>query len=333
MKNMMNRQGISFDQIYSKVNEITRTGNTVEINRYNYLDDDLEKFRYPETYSEYGLSSLGQAVGFPAEFVREIEIGNPELAKNIITDRMNNYFIQSKMRGRGKSMFVREFSGRARGVVSNKYDYFDDNEVVDILADSPLKDLSFKESLISPERLHLRGIEAIPFRVERDTSDMFHAFFIDNSMVGASAFRISYGVYRLACTNGLIVPMAEFEVYKQIHKKSEMDKGYIAAEFREALERIALKKEWVQNELSSFNSVESALEKIKNKDTQMAYLSRKLNVSGAESEKILTLYDAYSEEFNYRSRWALMNAVTEFARDINDINKRTFLERRIYKVA
>ena len=313
-------QGFNADlnAVKTKVSEICSTENSYAVDS---LSAAPQKLFNSENYSDFGFKSMGRMVGFPAPFVKNIEKSDPELSKEIIENRMRNYFLTT-----GKAFTVREFSDEVAGVVSSKYSYFDDNEVVDILEDSPLANLGFQNVMITPERFHLRAIDRNdPFRINGDSSDMFFTFFVDNSMVGGSSFKVRLGVFRQACTNGLIVPVREFVICKQVHR----GRKDIAAEFNENIAFLSEKKDSIKALLNDLSTVDSAIEKM-SEDFKADYLARKLNASQAEAEKIIDLYQL---TYGGKTKWALVNAVTEFARDINDIDRREMLEARALKVA
>ena len=175
----INERTITFDEVRTRVNDLVSTGTITEVAAplLNLCDVGC--------YSDFGLKSLGSFIRFPAPFVREIAESNDKLANRIIFDRLMNYFAADS----AKPFFAREFFGKISGVVSNKYAYFDDNEVMDLLADTKLADFRFQYAHITPERLHLRAIDLDhPFKIPGDDSNMYMLYYIDNSMVGACAF-------------------------------------------------------------------------------------------------------------------------------------------------
>lgn len=312
------RFNADLNDVRTKVDEICSTENSYAVDS---LSAAPEKLFNSENYSDFGFKSMGRMLNFPAPFVKSIEESDPNLSKEIIENRMRNFFLT-----RNRAFTVREFSDSVAGVVSDKYSYFDDNEVVDILEDSPLSKLSFQNVIITPERFHLRAIDDNePFHVSGDKSDMYFTFFVDNSMVGGSSFKVRLGVFRKACTNGLIVPVKEFIICKQVHR----GRKDIAAEFNENIAFLSEKKDSIKTLLNDLSTADSAIEKM-SEDFKADYLARKLNASQAEAEKIINLYQL---TYGGKTKWALVNAVTEFARDIKDIDRREMLETRALKVA
>lgn len=201
-------KGMSYEEVTEKVKVITNTKQTFKIDGFN------SKFCEIDYFTRYGLQTMGKTVGFPAQFLETLNETNAPLAKEVIEDRMRNYFAHD-----GVPFYAREFLGQISGVVSQKYSYFDDDEVMDIIGNSPLTQMSYLNNIITPERFHTRVMDLNDsFKIAGDDSDLLFCFFIDNSMVGRSAMRVQLGIYRLACTNGLIVPVKELIMCRQVHR-------------------------------------------------------------------------------------------------------------------
>ena len=318
---------ITFDEVADKVYNITKTENTVKLDRENFYRNENRRYVSSDAYSEYGFSSLGRTLDFPYNFVKKIEETNPLLAANIVEDRMRNYFEKTK-----SPFYIREFLGKGCGCVSSRYAYFDDNEVCDVIDRSPLKNLHYVSSYISPERLHLRALDPVPFKVDGDDSDHYFAFVVDNSMVGASSFKIQLGVWRQTCSNGMIIPIKEYVIYRQIHKRNEKNIVSIADEFNEAIELISEKKEEIKRKFQQLVTEKATIESL-DEEAKQAYIGRRLNLSAKETLKLLGIYKAYTIEFGRNSKWALLNAVTEFARDLPNLERREMVERKALLVA
>ena len=307
-----------FESIKTQVNELCDTEFSYEVNN----PFGTAKLVDCDNYTDFGFKSMGRVTKFPAPFVREINAGNPQLAQDIVSDRLKTYFLADGAR----PFTVREFSGKIAGVVSDKYAYFDDNEVIDILEDSPLSKLSFENVMITPERFHLRAIDkGEPFKIGNDPSNMYFTFFVDNSMVGGSAFKVRLGIFRQVCSNGLIIPHKEFVICKQVHRGVKD----IAAIFNSQVAMISEKKDEIIEMLNETVDIEAKIEKL-SEEYKADYISKKLNASQAEAEKILMLYNT---TYGGKTKWAMVNAITEFARDCGNIDRREMLEARALKVA
>lgn len=321
----VNTKTINFSEVQERVHAITDTENTFKVEQpiFNVCDMD--------NYSDFGLKSLGKMVGFPADFIRTLaETGSKPLGNRVILDRTTNYFKSGKA-----PFYAREFGGQICGVVSDRYAYFDDDEVCDIIGGSPLADLGYQYAGISPERLHLRAIDKEnPFKVEGDDSNLFLMFFVDNSMVGQASFKVRIGVYRQVCSNGMIIPMKSFVLCKAVHRGNKD----IAAEFNQSVEFFKEKRDEIQSILSDKAKELSSIEELRakfNEDYVKTYVAKQLNTNKSETEKVIVLFDAYTIECGRPSKWAFINAVTQFARDLpeSQLERRLYLESRAMQAA
>ena len=57
---------------------------------------------------------------------------------------------------------------------------------------------------MTPERFHLRWTNKKKLNV-KDVGDLFSGIMIDNSEVGQGALKITFMMYRLQCTNGMVM--------------------------------------------------------------------------------------------------------------------------------
>lgn len=314
-----NTPTITFDEAYNRVMDITKTAKTELICADNQLT--IPEIKH---FSIYGLQAFGKTVGFPAPFVSKVAETNPDLANVIVRDRTRNFFGGDEPNDR--TFYTRTFKDKICGVVSNKYAYFDDNQVMEILEGSPLAEMNLQNAIITPERLHLRAIDVDnPFTIGNDGSELFFAYFIDNSMVGQSSFRVQIGIFRLACSNGLIVPMKEFVMCRQVH----IGKKDIAAEFNANIAFLTEKQDTIKDMLCGLSNETATIETLQ-AEFKEDYLAKKLNLNKKETEKVLELYN---NVYDGHTKWGMTNAITEFARDVKDINRREYLERLAIKVA
>ena len=305
----LSQSSISFSEISERILEIGKTENTYKVSSPEEVRVDVDY------YAEYGLKTLGNIVGFPNEFISDLNKTNPTLARSVIKDRVSRYFTDI-----GYPFCVREFLGKGCGCVSTSYAYFDDTQALEIISSSPLAERTFAYATITPERLHLRAIDIEnPFRLPNDDSNLFFCYFLDNSMVGMSSFRLKFGIYRQICTNGMIIPTDEFVVCKQVHRGNRD----IADEFNKSIGFLDVQRALIQDRLIQMASTESKLNEM-SEDDQITYLNGKLVTSKRQATEILELY---YKVYGGRTEWDLANAISEFAKSV-PLEKRLFLETK-----
>lgn len=304
----------TFADIENRVNQICETENSYLVENPTEISTDVKRF------SEYGLTALGRVVGFPHDFIRKVNQSNPALAQIIIGDRVKEYFLNG-----GKSFYAREFLGQICGCVSNCYAYFDDYQVTSIIRNSPLANLEYAHAVVTPERLHLRAIDSsAPFKVAGDDSPLFFCYFIDNSMVGVASFKVQLGIYRKVCTNGMIMPIKEFVVCKQVHRGIRD----ISAEFNKTVAFLDEKREDIKSLVSDLATADAKILSM-NEEYRTSYLARALTMSKKEVNMVMELFTIYGG----KTKWDMVNAISEFARDTNSVDRREHLEKLALKVA
>lgn len=318
----LSAQNLNFDEVSNKIYKITETENSYGVNHKSYesLADYLSNI---DIYSQYGLSTLGRTLDFPADFIRDISKTNYRLAREIITDRLYNYFKNEE----ANTFYVREFLDKIQGVVSQRYTYFDDDEVLEVMKGTMLENLEYTQSVITPERLHLRAIDKEhPLKISGDDSEIYFCYFIDNSMVGQCAFKIRIGLYRLVCSNGLICNVKEYNICKQVHK-GQKD---IKKEFEENIIYLDSQRSEISRVINKIADTKAYIEDLSPEQLN-AYLSRTFGLSNKEQQKVMEKYSSYVNAFGMNSQWAFVNTITEYARDINDINRRLTLEAKAFE--
>lgn len=284
----------------------------------------LKSLRNVSTYSDYGLRCMTQRLGaLKAEHLQLlVEDGYEDLVSQLINARLESFFHR---KGRqAKKLLIRDFYGKHCAVLTDRYAVFDDDEVCQILADNEY--LMNAESIwydCTPERFHVRFISGNKLFVPGDTSPLSMAVFVDNSMVGQGCFKIRFGIYRWACTNGMIAGLKEFEIVKECHKGLKDYQKIVAT----ALKDIHTYEDTIIAMVQQATQTPSSVVGL-DKDKASAYLSKKLTVSEKKAEQILELF----AEYGGRSKWDLVNAITDVAHD-SELPERLNLEAKALAVA
>jgi hypothetical protein len=144
------------------------------------------------------VTQLGQYLDIPVQYLRRCEGLHPELFAQSL-----NTWLQHKHEQR----FVRTLDGDARALLSDRYATLDNHDLLEqvfpVLQDLGVKIVSCE---ITDTKLYIQAVNE-RFQAEVTRGDVVQAgVIISNSEVGAGSLRISPLVYRLVCTNGLVVP-------------------------------------------------------------------------------------------------------------------------------
>ena len=300
---------------YSIANATTKNVRFNEFAGLTYIPDtDGEIHQSP--ISRYALGQLGTKIGVPARYLEKcVASGRVSLAQDNVNSWLESY---------DKSLFLREYQGGIRGILTNKYSVCDSHEILEVVdSEVDLNQYKVKGSFLTEERLHVRLVsrEMLPV----DGEDLFAGLFIDSSDVGRSILTVQFGIYKQVCTNGLVVSRAGGILFQQKHV------GISAAEFQSGLatslknvdtlaehaaEWVSLaqkKKAWGYNVDSlSEQDMQEFLERIRAKTLLPEVGAKKV------IDLMQTKYGG--------SHWGLINSITEVAQDYT-LEKRLDVER------
>lgn len=270
-------------------------------------DGEIRNFQL----SRYALGQLGSKIGVPARYLEKcVSSGRIDLAQNNVNSWLEDF---------NKDLFIREYNGGIRGVLSNKYSVCDSHEILKAVDDAvDLSKYKIKGSFLNEERLHVRlvGKEMLPI----DDEDLFAGLFLDSSDVGRNILTVKFGIYKQVCTNGLVIARAGGTLFEQKHigiTAEEFHKGLVAS-----LQNVDLLTEnaveWVRrakhrdNHWSAVSEYEDDIEEF------VAYIRQKTNLSDESAHKVIDLMQTKYED----NRWGLINGITEVAQEFT-------LERRL----
>lgn len=326
IKEVIDTRPKTLDKLIIKANDIAlnstdymvRKANTSNV-RFNETagltfiaeDQEIRDFQM----SRYALGQLGSKIGVPARYLDKcIQSGRIDLAQDNVNSWLEDF---------NKDLFIREYNGGIRGVLSNKYSVCDSHEILQAVDDAvDLSQYKIKGSFLNEERLHVRLVsrEMLPI----DGEDLFAGLFLDSSDVGRNILTVKFGIYKQVCTNGLVIARAGGTLFEQKHI------GITAEEFHDglvkSLQNIDLLTEnaveWVRRAQHRENHWSSASEYEDDINEFVAYIRQKTNLSEESSRKVIDLMNTKYTD----TRWGLINGITEVAQDFT-LERRLELER------
>lgn len=210
-----------------------------------------------------------------------------------------------------KNLFLREYDGRIRGVLSGSYSVYDAPEILQSVAEvfDP-NTFKLKSSFINEERLHLRLIENEMMNVEGE--DLFAGITLDSSDVGRSGLSVRFFIWKQVCTNGLVIAKSSANLFRQKHIGITHED--FAAGLSEGLQTFYELKDSIAESIKATaeipvkEDIEELLEDIKNK-------------TSLSDESAYEVIDCMNTKYS-RTQWGLINGITEVAQKFT-------LERRI----
>lgn len=274
-------------------------------------DQEIRDFQM----SRYALGQLGSKIGVPARYLEKcVSSGRIDLAQDNVNSWLEDF---------NKDLFIREYNGGVRGILSNKYSVCDSHEILQAVDDAvDLSQYKIKGSFLNEERLHVRLVsrEMLPI----DGEDLFAGLFLDSSDVGRNILTVKFGIYKQVCTNGLVIARAGGTLFEQKHI------GITAEEFHDglvkSLQNIDLLTEhaveWVRRAQHRDNHWSSASEYEDDINEFVAYIRQQTNLSDDSARKVIDLMNTKYTD----SRWGLINGITEVAQDFT-LERRLELER------
>lgn len=281
--------------------------------------DDID-VRHINPLTRHSLSQLCAKLGVPVRYIQScIDKGYPDLAADNINAWLDEY---------RKSLFIRTYGDRIRGVLSDRYTTLDSPEVIEVCEDTFGDDFKVKGMYVSEERLHLRIVQKNMLKVKGE--DLFAGVTIDSSDVGRSILCVRFLIYKQVCTNGLCISEGMGSIFAQRHvgiSKDEFREGLVAS-----LQSVPAIIPEIMDAIQCANRYDKELIDYRgfNEEKQDRFVSRiraltKLPEDGVA--KILeTMYDKYSV-----SRWGFVNSITEVAQDYT-LDRRLELENVAGKI-
>lgn len=283
--------------------------------------------------NEIAHNQIGTNLGIPSKYYDKMRAENPEL----LAANVNSWFSKNP-----NTRMVRTLDGTARAFLSERYRRIDNIEiaqtVLPIIADMP--DAKIESCEITDERMYIKVVnprltsEVVPGDIVQS------GILITNSEVGLGSMTIQPLVYRLVCSNGMVVNDAKTRKY-------HVGRGNQAAEdftlYSDATlladDQVLMMK--VQDTMRAvvdqtrFDKVVEMMRAAKGARITTNNIPLMVEMAGAdfgyskkEGDGILD----YLIRGNDLSLYGLANATTRFAQDVQSYDRSTALESVGYTI-
>ena len=283
--------------------------------------------------NEVAHNQIGQTLGIPSRYYDKMRSENPAL----LAENVNAWF-----QNEPKRRMVRTLDGVARAFLSDSYRRIDNWDIANKTLPIILSEVGMKvESCeVTDERMYIKAVNP---RLQREVSvgDVVQSgIIISNSEVGLGSMTIQPLIYRLVCSNGMIVPDARLRKY---HAGRRVEAGedftiYADDTLRADDEALMLKVR---------DTVRSVIDEVRfGKLVDM--------MRGAKEAKITTtnipqMVELAAPDFGYTKKegegildylirggdlslYGFGNAVTRYAQDVDSYDRSTALESIGYQV-
>ena len=141
---------------------------------------------------------IGTALGIPAKYYDKLMQQHPDL----LLANVNGLFEREPAR-----RMIRTMDGKARAFLSDRYRRVDNFEIAEMVLPiiGEMKDARIESCEITDERMYIKVVNP---RLEAEVvpGDVVQSgIIVTNSEVGLGSFKVEPLVYRLVCTNGMVV--------------------------------------------------------------------------------------------------------------------------------
>lgn len=324
------RTGISFDDLYSKARDIQSlcvdynvsnvsdrnmmmssiNGNLVFLPDNNpFIDEPL--VRVDMGMTRYAMSQLCNKLGVSVRYLEKcFDAGMIDLASDNVNAWLSEY---------NKNLFIREYDGKIRGVLSDRYMTLDTPEIMDVISDVvDSSDYSTKGYYLSPERFHARIVQNTMMNIGGE--DLFAGIQIDSSDVGRSTLLVRFMIFKQVCTNGLCVSRGSGVLFEQRHIGISIDD--FRSEFKQSMSRIPVLMDNAIEFIEDSRQMDDKYSVHHFSEIQMKdFVDRMKLKTKLSDESVAKVINMMQEKYS-PTKWGLINSLTEVAQDFT-------LERRI----
>lgn len=316
--------GITFDDLYQKSLDIQslctdyNVSNVTDKNmrlypdgKLAYLPDDSSVRLRACGMSRYAMSQLCNKLGIPVRYIEKcFDAGMPDLASDNVNEWLSDY---------RKNLFIREYNGSIRGVLSDRYMTLDTPNIMEVISsvvDS--SEYSTKGFFLSPERFHARIVQNTMMNIAGE--DLFAGIQIDSSDVGRSTLLVRFMIFKQVCTNGLCISKGGGVLFEQRHIGISIDDFY--SEFKESMSRIPVLMENAKELIEEARKDSQGFALPYYNESHMKDFVERVKLKTRLSDESVSKVISMMTEKYSPTRWGLINSITEVAQDFT-------LERRV----
>lgn len=142
-------------------------------------------------------SQIAQALGIPQKYYEKMQRENPAL----LAENVNTWFMTEP-----KVRMIRALDGKARAFLSDRFRRIDNFDIADVVMNILSGyDVKYKSTELTDRRMYIKVVNERLTREVRPGDYVQSGIIITNSEVGMGTVTIQPLLYRLVCTNGMVV--------------------------------------------------------------------------------------------------------------------------------
>lgn len=323
-------KGISFDDLYRQAQDIQSLCTDYTVSRVS----DRNMFLSPEngnlifkpdsdpfnedcvpirnmSMTRHAMSQLCNKLGVPIRYLEKcFETGMTDLAAENVNAWLSDY---------EKSLFIREYDSRVRGILSDRYMTLDTPDIMDVISDVvDSSEYTTKGFYLSPERFHARLVQNTMMNIAGE--DLFAGVQIDSSDVGRSTLQVRFMIFKQVCTNGLCVSRGGGVLFEQRHIGISIDD--FRSTFKESMTRIPVLMDNATALIEEARCKDAKFNVTRFNEVQLKDFTERMKLKTRLSDESVGKVINMMQEKYSPTRWGLINSITEVAQDFT-------LERRV----
>jgi len=276
---------------------------------------------------------IGSTLGIPAKYYDKMRAENPDL----LTANVNGWFQHDP-----QTRMVRTLDGTARAFLSDRYRRIDNYEIAEAVLPiiGQIKDARIESCEVTDQRMYLKVVNP-RLQTEVTPGDIVQSgILITNSEVGMGSMAIQPLVYRLVCTNGMVVNDAATRRY-HIGRGNAAAEDYTlySSETLAADDRALMMK--IQDTVKAavdqtrFEKVISMMQQAKEAKITTTDIPQMVELAatdyGLSKKETTGVLDHLIRDGEF-SLYGLANAVTRAAQDVESYDRSTDMESIGYSI-
>ena len=313
------KQQLSLTDLVAQIeaNETKKLDMIADTRKITMLDngsldlEDVGNFKV----NDWTHKQIGERLGIPAKYYNLLLTE----ARDLLATNVNRWFAE-----RPEQRLVRTLDGVTRAFLSNRYKVVEHKQlalsILPIIMEIP--GIEFESCAITDTKMYIKATTK-SLQAEITEGDIVQAgIVISNSEVGAGAIRVEPLIYRLVCTNGMILEDGAYrashlgkqngaigEVVELQQDTIEAGAKKIALECRDFANAIMDPKKFQERVLKMRETTKREIQGDPVKAIEI--VSNKLKLNDTESSSVLRNLVKDHD----LSQWGVLNAVTKMSQD------------------
>lgn len=310
----------------AKKDYISPVGN-LEMNELGNINCEGIGANIPLTKHAHG--QMCDYTGIPRRYYQKLQ---EEKSFDLLSENVNHWLDKKP----NDKKMIRTMDGNVRALLSSRYRVLDNNEMMEaVLPVLSTQDIQIVSSDVTEKRLYLKALFP-KIEGEVGKGDVVQSgIVISNSEIGSGGLKIQPLIYRLVCTNGMILPDSSINKY---HVGRDQGLGNLTHVLTDATRE--------QNDRAFWMSVQDVVRASYNEAFFQDQLIKMRDAAGIEieSKKIDKVVEMATKKMGFTdtvgdsvmehlikggdlSKWGLVNAFTRSANDQEDYELATDLEK------